>query len=80
MSVNKDLVARVAADPVWAVEVLKAAGIALNALQDGLPRCRHCRGETTAAGDSATLAARSVLASAFNPPLDAAAFQDGAQR
>jgi hypothetical protein len=70
MKINKELLARVAADPAWAAEVLAAAAMAYNALQDGLPRCRHCRGETTADGDSVVLSARSTLATAFMEPFD----------
>jgi len=70
VKIDKALLARVTADPAWAAEVLTAAARAHNALQDGLPRCRHCRGETTADGDSVVLSARSALASAFAEPLN----------
>ena len=63
--VDKELLARVAADPEWTAEVLKAAAIALNTLGHGMPRCKHCRGETTPDGDSVVLGARSTLATAF---------------
>ena len=70
MTIDGALLARVAADPAWTAEVLAAAARAYNALHDGFPRCRHCRGETTDDGDSVALSARSALAAAFAEPID----------
>lgn len=70
MTVDQELLERVTADPEWAAGVMRAAAIALNTLQDGLPRCKHCCGETGPDGDSTALGARSVLQSAFAEPLD----------
>jgi hypothetical protein len=70
MKISQEFLARVAADPKWAAEVLAAAAVAYNALQDGLPRCRHCHGETTVDGDSVVLSPRSTLATAFMEPFD----------
>ena len=68
--INQALLDRVSADPQWAAEVLRAAAIALNTLNGGLPRCKHCNGETGPDGDSVALGARSILRSAFSEPLD----------
>jgi hypothetical protein len=71
VSVDQALLDRVSADPKWAAEVLRAAAIALNTLDRGSPRCKHCCGETGPDGDSTALGARSILRSAFAEPLDA---------
>ena len=72
MTVDRVLLERVSADPEWAAEVLRAAAIALNTLQGGMPRCKKCCGETGPDGDSTALGARSVLQSAFSEPFDIA--------
>jgi hypothetical protein len=68
--VGYELLNRISVDPQWAAEVLRAAAIALNTLNGGLPRCKHCNGETGPDGDSVALGARSILRSAFSEPLD----------
>ena len=70
MTVDRALLERVSADPEWAAGVLRAAAIALNTLQEGMPRCKKCCGETGPDGDSTALGARSILQSAFAEPLD----------
>lgn len=70
MTVDQELLERVTGDPEWAAGVMRAAAIALNTLNDGLPRCKHCCGETGPDGSSTTLGARSTLRTAFAEPLD----------
>jgi hypothetical protein len=72
MTVDRELFERVIADPEWAADVLRAAAVALNTLERGLPRCKKCCGETGPDGDSTALGARSILRTAFAEPLDVA--------